>query len=87
MGSNLVQLTDRIYMRRLHERILEDYVQVMEKRIADREVSQKLFTHFIILNTNADFYLFFVTLFFFLLSANVKNGLTIYNYYLIATRI
>lgn len=33
MGSNLVSLTDRDYMQRLQERILEDYGHCMTKRI------------------------------------------------------
>ncbi|KAJ8964627.1 hypothetical protein NQ314_004733 [Rhamnusium bicolor] len=39
MGSNLVSLTDRVYMQRLQERILEDYAEAMDKRIKVREVS------------------------------------------------
>ncbi|KAJ8969683.1 hypothetical protein NQ317_006652 [Molorchus minor] len=37
MGTNLVLLTDRIYMQRLQERILEDYEEAMDKRIKARE--------------------------------------------------
>lgn len=37
MGSNLVSLTDRDYMQRLQERILEDYGYCMMKRIATRQ--------------------------------------------------
>lgn len=39
MGSNLVSLTDRDYMQKLQERILEDYAESMDKRIKVREVS------------------------------------------------
>ncbi|EFA03984.2 uncharacterized protein LOC103312993 isoform X2 [Tribolium castaneum] len=37
MGSNLVSLTDRDYMQKLQERILEDYAESMDKRIKVRE--------------------------------------------------
>ncbi|XP_063914206.1 uncharacterized protein LOC135130697 isoform X2 [Zophobas morio] len=37
MGSNLVCLTDRDYMQKLQERILEDYAESMDKRIKVRE--------------------------------------------------
>jgi hypothetical protein len=42
MGSNLVCLTDRDYMQKLQERILEDYAESMDKRIKVREVSLHL---------------------------------------------
>lgn len=38
MGSNVVRLTDRAYMQKLQERILEDYAASMAKRIKAREV-------------------------------------------------
>lgn len=41
MGTNVVSLTDRLYMQQLQERILEEYADVMDKRIADREVRSK----------------------------------------------
>lgn len=37
MGSNRVSLTDRKYMLRLQERILEEYAEAMDKRIKARE--------------------------------------------------
>ncbi|KAG5894550.1 hypothetical protein JTB14_011087 [Gonioctena quinquepunctata] len=37
MGTNTVSLTDRKYMQRLQERILEDYAETMDKRIKVRE--------------------------------------------------
>ncbi|XP_074040391.1 uncharacterized protein isoform X2 [Leptinotarsa decemlineata] len=40
MGSNTVSLTDRKYMQRLQERILEDYAESMDKRIRIREVEE-----------------------------------------------
>lgn len=40
MGSNMVSLTDRAYMQRLQERILEDYALAMEKRIIVREAEE-----------------------------------------------
>ncbi|GJQ67217.1 hypothetical protein Trydic_g8123 [Trypoxylus dichotomus] len=40
MGSNVVSLTDRGYMQRLQERILEDYAQSMSKRIATRQAEE-----------------------------------------------
>ncbi|KAK9686465.1 hypothetical protein QE152_g37174 [Popillia japonica] len=40
MGSNVVSLTDRGYMQRLQERILEDYAQNMCKRIATRQAEE-----------------------------------------------
>lgn len=41
MGSNRVSLTDRKYMLRLQERILEEYAESMDKRIKVREVRKK----------------------------------------------
>jgi len=38
MGTNYVRLTDRDYMQKLQERILEDYEDQMNKRIRMREV-------------------------------------------------
>lgn len=40
MGSNVVSLTDRGYMQRLQERILEDYAQNMNKRISTRQTEE-----------------------------------------------
>lgn len=40
MGGNLVFLTERQYMERLKERILEDYEASMNKRIKQREVTR-----------------------------------------------
>ncbi|XP_060519185.1 uncharacterized protein LOC132697665 [Cylas formicarius] len=37
MGTNYVNLTDRVYMQRLQQRILEDYEDSMDKRIKVRE--------------------------------------------------
>ncbi|KAB0797445.1 hypothetical protein PPYR_08439 [Photinus pyralis] len=40
MGSNVVNLTDREYMQLLQERILENYANEMNKRIATREAEE-----------------------------------------------
>ncbi|KAF5308805.1 hypothetical protein FQR65_LT06038 [Abscondita terminalis] len=40
MGSNIVSLTDRAYMQQLQERILENYANDMNKRIAAREAAE-----------------------------------------------
>lgn len=40
MGTNVVRLTDRIYMKELRERIDFDYRQQLQKRIRAREVSE-----------------------------------------------
>ncbi|KAJ8952517.1 hypothetical protein NQ318_003313, partial [Aromia moschata] len=42
MGTNVVLLTDRVYMQRLQERILEDYEESMAKRIKAREAHEFL---------------------------------------------
>ncbi|KAK4879886.1 hypothetical protein RN001_008032 [Aquatica leii] len=41
MGSNLISLTDRTYMQQLQERILENYANDMNKRIAAREANER----------------------------------------------
>ncbi|KAK5646533.1 hypothetical protein RI129_004997 [Pyrocoelia pectoralis] len=40
MGSNVVSLTDRDYMQLLQERILQNYANEMNKRIANREAEE-----------------------------------------------
>lgn len=40
MASNLVSLTDRDYMQRLQERIIDDYADTIEKRILKRESTE-----------------------------------------------
>ncbi|KAF5296092.1 hypothetical protein FQA39_LY02726 [Lamprigera yunnana] len=40
MGTNVIFLTDRVYMQQLQERILEDYANEMNKRIAVREANE-----------------------------------------------
>lgn len=40
MGTNVVRLTDRNYMKELRERIEDDYRQQLNKRICAREVSE-----------------------------------------------
>ncbi|VEN52519.1 unnamed protein product [Callosobruchus maculatus] len=37
MGSNIVSLTDREYMQRLQEKLLQDYADSMNERIKNRE--------------------------------------------------
>lgn len=39
MGTNVVKLTDRTYMKQLRDRIDEDYRQQLDARIRSREVS------------------------------------------------
>lgn len=41
MGSNLVSLTDRQYMLKLQERILQDYANEMDKQIKAREAEER----------------------------------------------
>lgn len=39
MGTNVVKLTDRAYMKQLRDRIDEDYREQLDARIRSREVS------------------------------------------------
>jgi hypothetical protein len=41
MGSNIVYLTDRQYMVKLQERILQDYANAMDSRIFDRQLEEQ----------------------------------------------
>lgn len=41
MGTNVVKLTDRTYMKQLRDRIDEDYRQQLDARIRSREVSSR----------------------------------------------
>jgi len=43
MGTNVVKLTDRAYMKELRERIDEDYRKQLLSRIRAREVSHIFF--------------------------------------------
>lgn len=44
MGTNVVRLTDRKYMRELRKRIDEDYRMQLANRIKNREVSKNVST-------------------------------------------
>lgn len=56
MGSNVVHLTDRKYMNELRRRINEDFNEMLNKRIQNREVIEPTITTTIALHHFIDFY-------------------------------
>lgn len=50
MGTNVVRLTDRKYMMELRKRIHEDFNEMLDKRIQNREVCTTRHTYSIACN-------------------------------------